>query len=145
MVESIEITGLREVQKKLYSYSQQLGDRVVLNALRSGAGVIRKAIQNQVPIKTGKLKRGFLIARSKIHRGRTSTEMIGVYLSLRKGKNAAFYGRFQNDGYTSRGGKYIPGKQFVQNSFSANKESAVRVIISNANAGAEVLSRRVGL
>ncbi len=139
--ETITITGLQEVQKALYSYSQQLGDRVVYGALRQGAMIIRKAIQQQVPVRTGKLQRGFVIRRSKIHRGRSSTDMIGIYLTLRK---EAYYGRFINDGW-QHGKTKIPGKHFMQNAFEANKETALRVIISDAQAGAELLARKVGL
>lgn len=142
--ETITITGLKEVQKSLYSYSQQLGDRVVYGALRQGANLMRKAIQQQVPVKTGKLQKGFVVSRSKIHRGRLSTDMIGIYLTLRKGKNGPYYGRFQNDGW-QHGKTKVPGKHFIQNAFEANKETALRLIISDAEAGAAVLARRVGL
>lgn len=150
MAEAIKITGLREVQAKLYAYSRQLGDRVVLSALRSGANLIRKKIIEAIPdsginVRSGKLLKGFKVARSKIHRGRLSTDMIGVYLTLKKGKGAPFYGRFLNDGYTSRGGKKIEGKRFVQKAFNQNKESAARLIVLNASAGADVLARKVGL
>lgn len=142
--ETITITGLQEVQKSLYQYSQQLGDRVVYGALRQGANLVRKAIQQQVPVNTGKLKRGFVVSRSKIHRGRLSTDMIGIYLTLRKGKNGPYYGRFQNDGWQA-GKTKVPGKHFIQTAFEANKENALRVIISDAQAGAELLARKVGL
>lgn len=145
MAESIEITGLREVQKKLYAYSQKLGDRVVYGALRAGAAVMRKSIMANVPVKTGKLRKGFKIARSKIHRGRLSTDMIGIYLALRKGKDAPYYGRFQNDGFKSRGGKAIPGKFFIQKSFESSKNDSLRVIVSNASAAADLLARKVGI
>ena len=168
MTESVQISGLREVQKKLYAYSQQLGDRVVYAALRAGAAVMRRQIMATVPMgKTGRLRKGFKIARSKIHRGRLSTDMIGIYLALRTGKDAPYYGRFQNDGWNSHGkrvgwskarpfavtrrsgrvttaGRDIPGKKFIQNSFQSTREASLSVIISNANAGADVLARKVG-
>src|SRR5574340_25205 len=103
MTEAIKITGLREVQKKLYEYSQRLGDRVVLGALRAGANLMKRTIIAEVPVRTGKLKKGFKISKSKIHRGKMSTDMIGVYLTLRTGKNAPFYGRFINDGWNTHG------------------------------------------
>ena len=147
--ETITITGLREVQKSLYSYSQQLGDRVVLGALRQGANLIRKAVIREmdasgIKSRTGKLKKGFVVKRSKIHRGRLSTDMIGLYLALRKGKTAPFYGRFQNDGF--RAGKTkVPGKHFIQKAFNSNKENAVRLIVADAEAGAALLARKVGM
>ena len=78
--EAITITGLKEVQKNLYAYSQQMGDRVVRGALRQGANYVLKGIRNLVPVKTGLLKRrGFRVANSRIHNGRHSSDLIGVY------------------------------------------------------------------
>lgn len=171
--ETITITGLQEVQKALYAYSQQLGDRVVLSALRQGANLVRKAVKNElaaagIKVRTGKLQKAWLVARSKIHRGKLSTDMIGIYLTLRKGKDSAYYGRFLNDGWNSHGtrigwskarafavtkrsgrvtsgGRDIPGKHFMQDAFEKNKESALRLIVADAEAGAELLARKVGL
>jgi HK97 gp10 family phage protein len=144
--EVISISGLKEVQKALYSYSQQLGDRVVIMALKKGAAVVRRAIQDIVPVKTGKLKqKGFTISRSKIYRGRAVEDKIGVYLTIRhKKKGDPYYGRFQNDGW--RAGKTkVPGKRFMQIGFNNSKGEAVRVIVADAKAGADVLARKVGL
>jgi HK97 gp10 family phage protein len=144
MAETITVTGLREVQRQLYSYSQQLGDRVVLGALRQGANVVKKAAQDNAPIKTGKLKRGIRVTRSKIHRGKSSKDMIGVYLSIRKGKGGPFYGRFQEDGWKA-GKRIVPGKKFVDRAFNTKKEEAVSVIVRAATSAAEVLARKAGL
>lgn len=143
--DAITITGLREVQKSLYAYSQQLGDRVVRGALRQGANYVLRGIRDLVPVKTGLLKRrGFRVANSRIHNGRLSTDLIGVYISLRKGKGDPFYGRFQNDGF--RAGKTkVPGKGFVQRAFNDRKGAAVQLIVKSAEAGADVVKRKVGL
>lgn len=144
MDEVIKVHGLQEVQRALYDYSQQLGDRVVYGALRQGAAVLRKAVQDRVPVRTGNLKRGFVVRRSKIHRGQLSTDLLGVYVTLRKGKGAPFYGRFQNDGWQA-GKTRVPGKHFVQDAFEASKNNAVEVIIASAESAAELLARKVGL
>lgn len=147
--ESIKVTGLQEVQKKLYAYSQQLGDKVVLGALRQGANYVKKSVIRElansgVKVRTGKLRKGFAVARSKIHRGKLSTDMIGVYLTLRKGKDAPFYGRFINDGWQA-GKTKVAGKHFVQRAFESSKDNAVRLIVRDAEAGADLLARKVGL
>ena len=142
--ETIVITGLRETQKALYAYSQQLGDRVVISSLRQGANLVKRAIERQVPVRTGKLKRGFKVAKSRIHSGKMSDSLIGVYLTLRKGKTAPFYGRFINDGWNA-GKTKVPGLHFVQSAFQSNKQSAVNVIVASAEAGAAVLARKVNL
>lgn len=141
---TITVTGLKEVQKSLYSYSQQLGDRVIYGALRQGANLMRKAVQSEVPVRTGKLKKSFVVRRSRIHRGRLSSDMIGLYLTIRKGKNSAYYGRFINDGWQA-GKTKISGQRFMEKAFEANKERAASLIIRNAEAGATLLARKVGL
>lgn len=144
MTEAITITGIAETSKKLKALSSKLGNKVVLGALRKGAAVIRKDVQQRVPVRTGKLKRGFVIKRSKIHRGRRPGEAIGIFLALRKGKAAPFYGRFLNDGYKA-GKTIVPGLNFIQKSFDANKSKVVKVIVDSAEAGIAKLAKREGL
>ena len=144
MAETITVTGLKDVQRKLYAYSQQLGDRVVLGALRQGANLVKRAAQSNAPIRTGKLKRGIRVSRSKIHRGRMSGDLIGVYLSLRKGKDGPFYGRFQEDGW--RAGKtLVPGKKFIDQAFIDKRAEALDLIVRTSTAGADLLARKLGL
>ena len=141
----ITVSGLREVQKSLYAYSQQMGDRVVRGALRQGANYVLRGIREAVPVKTGLLKRrGFRVANSRIHNGKHSGSMIGLYIGLRKKKGDPFYGRFQNDGFTA-GSTKVPGKKFVQTAFDQRKSEAVQLIVQSAEAGAEVVKRKVGL
>jgi HK97 gp10 family phage protein len=189
MTDSIVVKGLQETNKALYSYSQQLGDKVILSALRNGANLVKKGAQAAAPIKTGALRRGLKVVRSKIYRGKVSSATIGVYLTLSKGggrrskkdKKDAFYGRFQEDGWNVRGktntvgrenrrGKFrfsravqtayfggktgrkslpgkrdIPGKKFIKGSFERNKTAAVQLIIRSAEAGADVVKRKLGM
>ena len=65
-------------------------------------------------------------------------------IGLRKGKGDPFYGRFQNDGFTA-GRTKVPGKGFVQRVFAERKEAAVQLIVRSAEAGAEVVKRKLGL
>ena len=144
----ITVSGLQETQKALYAYSQQMGDRVVRMALRQGANHVLRGIREGAPVKTGLLKRrGFRVANSRIHNGRRASELIGIYISLRKGKGDPFYGRFQNDGWTPAGksGARVPGKGFVQRVFEERKGAAVDLIVRAAEAGADSVKRRVGL
>jgi hypothetical protein len=141
----ITVSGLREVQKSLYAYSQQLGDRVVRGALRQGANYVLRGIREMVPVKTGLLKRrGFRVANSRIHNGRLSSSLIGIYIGLRKGKSDPFYGRFQNDGFRA-GSTKVPGKGFVERAFNERKQAAVQLIVQSAEAGADVVKRKLGM
>lgn len=103
----LKVSGLREVQRSLYSYSQQLGDKVVIQALLEGARFMQKRARSNAPNRTGRLRRGIVVRKSKINNGKRS-ELLGVYLTLRKGRGKAdpkdaFYGRFVEDGYNVRG------------------------------------------
>ena len=105
----IDVKGLREVNKALYSYSRQLGDKVVLAALRQGANVIAKQLRATLPDgKTHALKKGVRVARSKINNGRKNPGVIGVYIRMKKGTARSdpldpFYERFLDQGYNVRG------------------------------------------
>lgn len=153
MADTIKVTGLRETQKRLYSYSQQLGDRVVLGALRQGANLVRKQAQIYAPvgkydiklgIPGGTLRKSIRVSRSKLNRGRTSRDLIGVYVNVRLGKKGAFYGRFQEDGWKA-GKRIIPGKKFIDRAWLEKRAAAVDLIVRSAKAGADVLARKVGL
>lgn len=146
----IKVTGLKEVQKALYSYSQQLGDKVVIAALTQGARLVQRAAKGRAPVLTGRLKRGIVVKKSKINSARRGGNLIGVYLALRKGKGRkdpkdAFYGRFIEDGFTARDGKKITGKQFITGALESTRESAVRLIVSSVERGAEIVKRKLGL
>jgi HK97 gp10 family phage protein len=150
MAEAITVTGLREAQKALYSYSQQLGDRVVRGSLRQGANVVKRAAQENLTSQikgpsTGRLRRGIVVRTSRIHRGKLSTDMIGVYLTVAsKKKTDPYYGRFQEDGW--RAGKtLVPGKKFIDKAFNDKKEAAVTVIVKAATSAAELLAKKFGL
>lgn len=160
----------------MYSYSQQLGDRVVLGALRQGANLVKKAAQANAPVKTGLLKtRGIVVRKSRIHRGKSSQDMIGVYLTIAsKKKTDPFYGKFQETGWVPRGkpnmlrpsfrkglgftrraigssrvtragGARVPGKLFIDQAFLEKREQAAELIRQSAIAASDVLARKVGL
>lgn len=175
MADSIEVKGLKETQKALYSYSQKLGDFVVYKALREGATITRKRVSSLAPvyegksrpdIKKGTLRRGFKVSKSKIHNGKRSSDLIGVFLTLKKGKgrkdlNDPFYGRWQELGWntagvrkgvsreggraTAPGKTNVPGLKFLERAFDQTKSNAVDVIVRSAEAGADTLAKREGL
>lgn len=170
---SIEVKGIKEVQKALYGYSQQLGDKVVLGALRQGINVIAKKAKSVVPVKTGRLKRAIVVRKSKINNGKLSTSLIGMYMTIRTGKGKkdpkdGFYGRFLEDGWnvrgknatkTERGARFegrktrktqrgktdVPGRYFIKGSFIVVRNQAVAAFAAALRAGAEVVKRKVGL
>ncbi|SEN70810.1 phage protein, HK97 gp10 family [Nitrosospira multiformis] len=143
---SISVHGLSEATKAIYAYSQQLGDRVVRGSLRVGANYIARIARASAPVKTSALKRrGIIVRNSKIHRGKSSKDMIGVYLTIaRKKKDDPYYGKFQEAGWRA-GKRVMPGKLFIDKAFEQNKEKAAEAIQQSAIAASEVLKRKVGL
>jgi HK97 gp10 family phage protein len=170
---SIKTTGLKEAQKALYSYSQQFGDFVIYKSLRAGATIVLREARANAPVKTGKLKKGIVIMKSRINNGKQSP-LLGVTITIRKKKDSPFYGRFQEDGWNTRGasnelrgnkrfkgmftrrsltssrvtqrGKTdVPGKKFIENAFVSKREEAVNMIVTTATTAAELLARRMGI
>lgn len=156
--QEVYVHGLDEVAKKIYGLSQKLGDIVIYKALGVGASVMKKAVIRNAPkgtvahyigkksagvyVKPGQLRRkGFVVARSKIYRGRLSTDMIGMYLTIaHKKKDDPFYGRFVNDGT-----RKMRGTHFINTTFENTKQASADAIVQAALAGTELLIRKVGL
>jgi HK97 gp10 family phage protein len=143
---TIEIHGLREIQEKIKRLPAAVGRRVVYAALRKGAAVVRKEAQKNVPVKTGALRKGFKVSRSKIHKSATE---YGVYLTLKKGRGRhdpadPFYGRFIEGGF-KRGNHQIPGVYFMRRALEAKAAEAVAAIAAEADAKTQKLIQEMGL
>jgi HK97 gp10 family phage protein len=163
----IEIHGLREIQDKIRQLPVKIGRKVVYGALRKGAAVVRKAAQQNAPVRSGTLRKGFRVSR--IHRG---PEKFGVYLTLKKGKgrsdkNDPFYGRWVESGYrvgkktvkvkvarsdrpgrtrtVRRGEREIPGQYFVRRALQAQSQAAIDAIVAEADTKTQQLIRDMGL
>jgi HK97 gp10 family phage protein len=147
---SIEITGIKELNKSLYAFSRKLGDKVVIDSMKQGARLVQRQAKRNAPKRTGMLRRGIVVRKSKIHNGRRRPT-IGVYLGLRKGKGKddpkdAFYGRFIEDGFKPRGkSNRVKGRKFIKNAFRQQKNNAVRLIIASARRGADIIAAKMGL
>jgi HK97 gp10 family phage protein len=125
---TIKTSGLEEAQKAIYSYGQQFGDFVVYKSLRAGANVVLREARANAPIKTGKLKKGIVIMKSRINNGKKSP-LLGMTITIRKRKGDPFYGRFQEDGWNTRGraseglgGKFgkLVDRHFIVKRFGSN-------------------------
>jgi HK97 gp10 family phage protein len=143
---SIDIHGLVETQRAIYEFSQKLGDRVTLLALRAGANFMLKKVRAAEPVKTGRLKRATVVKTSRLNQRRRNGK-VGVYLTVKKGKKkddpkGAYYGYFVEQGY-QKGAAVIAGKQFVKNTFNANKNEALTLIVSAIEQGGERLIQQL--
>jgi len=132
MSDGIDIRGLAETQRTLYQFSERLGDRVTLLALRAGANYMLKKVREAAPVKTGRLKRATVVKNSRLNRRRRNGK-VGVYLVVSKGKRrtdtkGAWYGRFVEGGY-KRGNTQIAGRKFVSATLSSNKQQALDITL----------------
>lgn len=146
---SIKISGIREVNAALYKYSQQLGDKVVIDSLKNGARLVQKEAKRRAPKDTGRLRRGIVVRNSKIYKKGRHASKLGVYLTLRSGKGKkdpkdAFYGRFVEDGWKPRGdSRSVTGKKFIKGAWLSRRTAAVKLIVQSARRGAEIVKRKI--
>lgn len=163
---SIDISGIQETQRKIFKFSQALGDRVTLLALRSGANFMLKQIRLAAPKKTGRLRRAIVVKNSRINRIRRNGR-VGVYITIKPGKHrhdpkGAYYGSFVEHGHgfgkktklgffrrvftgaKNKSRLKIAGKFFVKNTFNRTKKQAVQLVIKNIeNAGKQLAKKLV--
>jgi HK97 gp10 family phage protein len=115
----IIITGTSDVIRRLNSYSLQLGDLVVKNALNKAAQQLKKQLQQAAPVNqtpsaqfpAGRLKNAMLFKLSKINK-RNINGSIGYYVRPRQKSGAgkrygnqknAYYAGFVENGYEVKG------------------------------------------
>lgn len=146
----IRIDGASDVIRRLNAYSLQLGDRVTLLALRSGANFLRKKIKAAAPLgKTGRLKRSIRVQRSKINT-RARRGAVGVFVRAFKGREkndekGAYYAHFVEDGHKTRGLSRVAASKFIKNTFNDNKFVMLELITKSIEKGGGDLARRLNL
>lgn len=158
----VSVYGTSEVTKMLYGFSDRLGDRVTLLALRSGANYMLKKVKQAAPVKTGRLRKAIMLKASKIHTRRRDG-IVGVYITIAKGakrndKKGAYYGKFVEHGWIpgkapkTRYGRNkrkieqshtkVFGKYFIHNTFETNKEATAQLIFDNIEqAGRQLITQ----
>lgn len=142
---TIEISGLTELQDRIRQLPARIARRIVISSLRKGAAVIRKEAQKNVPVRTGALRKGFKVSRSRIHRG----PQYGVYLTLKKGRGRSdpsdpFYGRWVEAGY-KKGPNQIPGVFFMRRALESKHGDAITAITTDADIKTQLQIRELGL
>jgi hypothetical protein len=143
---NIDIHGLAETQRAIYRFSEALGDRVTLLALRSGANYMLKKVRQAAPKKTGRLRRAIVVQTSKINK-RHRNGKVGVYLTIKKGHTrndpkGAIYGQWVERGY-KHGPTQVAGKNFIAGTFESNKQNALDLIITNIDQGGRLLLQEI--
>lgn len=125
----IKINGSKDLIRKL----KDVPDKVINKGLRKGtraAGkIVKRSASQSAPSLTGNLKRSFKVRALKRKVGRVGAR---VTLNL-QGEKSAFYGSFQDLGFTLRNGKRIAGKHFMKKAISDNQEQIFKVIEDSIN------------
>lgn len=142
MNDAISLSGIQQTQKKIFGFSDKLGDRITKLALRSGANYMLKRIRLAAPKDTGNLRRAIVVKNSRKNQRRINGR-VGVYITINKGKRKrhdGFYGRFLEMGYRS-GRRRIPGLFFIRNTYNQSKDQSARLIIRNIETAGKRLAK----
>jgi HK97 gp10 family phage protein len=128
---SVQVTGLRELERKLVALGPKVGLKAMRSALVSGAQVIKKDALNSVPVKTGRLRRSILIKRLAKLNPFSEKVIIGVRhgKKYQKTNRDAYYWKFLEFGHKDRAGKMVDAQPFIRPAFEAQKTNAMNRII----------------
>lgn len=145
----LRLTGERDIIAAFRDLQQHLVKNALRKALRAGAKLLLEAIQSRTPQRTGKLLRNISVrvrATRKTLRARVTVNKRG-----KEGDpNNAFYYRFLEKGFTTRGGekRIFP---FIEPAVMASQQQAAQIVIDEldnaikrAEKKAQRASRRAG-
>lgn len=106
---------ISELNSALEKLEKKVSDKIKEKALNKGADIILKEQQNNVPVKTGKLKRS--LGKSKVKKSNQTDKItIGI---LNATDNEVEYGYYQEYGTSS-----IIGKKWMKRSWNESIEDA---------------------
>lgn len=122
---SIELTGVDEILNKLQQMGANVG-RLENKALKNAAEPVLEDAKANVPVRTGKLKKGLKITNVKKKDG-----MKYILVGVDRGDNSeVFYGKFIEFG-TSK----MPARPFLQPAYEKNKNTIRKAIAETLKEG----------
>lgn len=145
---SLDFSGLEAISRDLELLSRAENNKVLRDATRAGAEVLKDEVVERAPERTGKLKKNVVVVTQKSRRrGEISS---GVHIrgvnprtgnsdNTMKANNPrnAFYWRFVELGTAN-----MPAHPFVRPAYDAREEEAASVAIARMNQAIdEVLSK----
>ncbi|ELY3999432.1 HK97 gp10 family phage protein [Cronobacter sakazakii] len=145
---NLDFSGLDEIARDLETLSRAENNKVLRDATRAGAEVLREEVIQRAPERSGKLKKNVVILTQKSRRrGEISS---GVHIrgrNMRTGNSDnsmkasdprnAFYWRFVELGTVN-----MPAHPFVRPAFDTRQEQAAQVAMERMNRAIdEVLSK----
>lgn len=144
----LDFSGLNGIARDLEKLSRAENNKVLRDATRAGAEVLKEEVIDRAPVRTGKMRKNVVVVTQKSRRkGEISS---GVHIrginprtgnsdNSMKAKNPrnAFYWRFVEMGTVN-----MPAHPFVRPAFDTRQEEAVNAAIARANRAIdEVLSK----
>ncbi|EPT8875291.1 HK97-gp10 family putative phage morphogenesis protein [Cronobacter dublinensis] len=145
---NLDFSGLDEIARDLETLSRAENNKVLRDATRAGAEVLREEVIQRVPERSGKLKKNVVVLTQKSRRrGEISS---GVHIrgrNMRTGNSDnsmkasdprnAFYWRFVELGTVN-----MPAHPFVRPAFDTRQEQAAQAAMERMNRAIdEVLSK----
>ena len=124
---SIKLVGLDSLKASLLRLRQDLGGRVLRDALMAGANMYKDAIENATPTDTGQARRNVIIYKRKGYEKQLfgTAEELSLLVGYQKKK--AFYMYFQEYGWTTKSGRRIPGRTNIRSVIRSTDKQALRV------------------
>lgn len=136
---NLDFSGLNEIAKDLEALSRAENNKVLRDATRAGAEVLKEEVIARAPVLTGKLKKNVVVVTQKSRRrGDISS---GVHIrgvnpntgnsdNTMKANNSrnAFYWRFVEMGTAN-----MPPHPFIRPAFDVRQEQATEVAMKRMN------------
>ena len=136
---SLDFSGLNDIAKDLEALSRAENNKVLRDATRAGAEVLKDEVIARAPVRTGKLKKNVVVVTQKSRRrGEISSGVHIRGVNLRTGNSDntmkssnprnAFYWRFVEMGTVN-----MPPHPFIRPAFDVRQEQATEVAIRRMN------------
>jgi len=136
---NLDFSGLEDIARDLETLSRAENNKVLRDATRAGADVLKDEVANRAPVRTGKLKKNIVVVTQK---GRKKGEITsGIHIrgvnprtgnsdNTMKTNNPrnAFYWRFVEMGTVN-----MPPHPFIRPAFDVRQEQATEVAIRRMN------------
>lgn len=136
---NLDFAGLKDISRDLEMLSKAENRKVLRDATRAGAEVIREEVVNRAPEQTGKLRRNVVVLTQRT--GRRGEVASGVHIRGRNmqtgnsdnsmktnDRRNAFYWRFVELGTAT-----APAHPFVRPAFDTRQEEASQVAMRRMN------------
>lgn len=140
---TVELTGLKDIERQLEELAPKLAKRALKKALQAGIEEIGNEVMARTPVDTGLLRESVGTAITMSSDGQAGLAKVGF------GKQD-YIARFIEFGHRIVGhkpnkkdtGKHVPAKPFIRNAFDTTKDKAVEVFTDVIKAELEAIGTK---